>query len=346
MTGLAAAHASMLQEENLIGSDGNAVMSYQNFLINGNFDFWQRGSPTVAIPYNTVKYHADRWFSYYLYEGATSTVTKVSSIGLVGSQYSVRIQRNSGSTFLSQHNIYQSLETSNSMPLAGKTVTLSFYARSGSNFSAASSALQSMVATGTGVDQNYKDYTGAVTNIQSNTISTSWQKFSHTVSIPANATEVTAGFYFQPSGTAGANDYFEITQVMFSIGTSAAMFQRAGNTIGGELALCQRYYEKSYELTTVPGTGSVPSAFMLYTVGGNTWRLPITYKMQKFRPGTATLYHSVNANTTGQFGREGSAENYACSVTFLTTHSFLAFCSEAGLPAGNFYLHWTADAEL
>lgn len=36
----------------------------------------------------------------------------------------------------------------------------------------------------------------------------------------------------------------DISDAMLNLGTSAAPFQRAGGTIGGELALCQRYYER------------------------------------------------------------------------------------------------------
>ena len=47
------------------------------------------------------------------------------------------------------------------------------------------------------------------------------------------------------------NATFQITDVQIEEGTIATPFER--QPIGAELALCQRYYEKSYDLTTAPG---------------------------------------------------------------------------------------------
>jgi hypothetical protein len=103
----------------------------------------------------------------------------------------------------------QSIETDNSIPLAGKTVTLSFYARAGANYSAASNALSVYLQTGTGTNQNYySGFTGAsnIVNGSTATLTTTWQRFTFTASVGSTATQLAAAFVSFPVGIAGAAD--------------------------------------------------------------------------------------------------------------------------------------------
>jgi hypothetical protein len=137
------------------------------------------------------------------------------------------------------------IETVNTIPLVGKVVTVSFYARAGANFSASSSILNWGFVTGTGTDQNQiTGYTGQAVPISAApSLTTTWQRFTGTGTIATNVNEATVQFYYIPTGTASTNDYVEITGVQVEIGSAATPFARAGGSIGGELALCQRYFE-------------------------------------------------------------------------------------------------------
>ena len=244
------------------GTTGNAWQDpvQQNPVLNSAMQVWQRGTSVSIAASTSVAYSADRWVTttganqaITISRQATSDTTNLPNI-----QYALRFQRNSGQTGTTAMNFGQPFETINSIPFAGKTVTLSFYARAGANYSAASSALGASVTTGTGTDQNWlTSYTGAAYPVGGTaTLTTTWQRFSYSGTIAATATELTPYFYFTPVGTAGTNDYYEVTGVQLEVGSVATPFHTFSTTIQGELAACQRYYFRN----TATGGACAPMA--------------------------------------------------------------------------------------
>jgi hypothetical protein len=215
-----------------------------NVLLNSAFQIWQRGTST-AIPANTSTYSADRWTSYRTATGSTvSRQATNDTTNLAFIQYCARVQRDSGNTSTAIMYFTQAIESVNTIPLANLPITYSFYARAGANYSAASSTLSSQITTGTGTDQApYAGYTGSATPLSgTHTLTTTWQRFTVSGSMPNNATEMLIQFQNTPVGTAGAADYYEITGVQINIGSVSLPFRTYSPTIAGELAACQRYY--------------------------------------------------------------------------------------------------------
>jgi len=215
-----------------------------NGLINGAFDIWQRGTSfTPSAGTNT--FTADRWI-YYKGSGGYTVTRQTSSLN--GIQYCLRGQRTSGSTDTTTIYGSYNFESSDSYRFANQQVVYSFYARAGANYSGASNSFTATLYSGTGTDQNI---TGTVTGAvavasQAVTLTTSWQRFTLTGTVGATATQIFAQTAFTPTGTAGANDYYEITGIQVEIGSVATTFKRAsGGTIQGELAACQRYCYKA-----------------------------------------------------------------------------------------------------
>ena len=240
-------------------SYGAQVVAGKNAFINGGMDVWQRGT-SISVTASTAPYTADRW-QVNLGANQASTVSRQvtgDTTNLPNIQYCMRYQRNSGQTGTGAMYLTQSFESSNSISFTGKTATLSFYARAGANFSPTSSILTSYVYYGTGTDQNITGaYTGAVgLGGQNNTLTTTWQRFTMTVSIASTATEIALLLAHTPTGTASTNDYYEITGVQLEVGSVATPFSRNGATIQGELAACQRYY---YRKTTAGNNQSLAS---------------------------------------------------------------------------------------
>ena len=227
----------------------------KNAIINGGMDIWQRGTSVAIAASSGITYTADRWCTttgtgqaITVSQQATADTTNLPNI-----QYCTRYQRNSGQTGTGQLFFAQSLETVNSIPLAGKPVSISFYIRAGANFSATGNYLYSRLVFGTGTSQNglIPGLTGATQIVGINvTATTTWQRVTATAVVPSTATQLYFDINYVPTGTAGANDYFEITGVQLELGSTATTFSRAGGSIGGELALCQRYYWRQNAGTT------------------------------------------------------------------------------------------------
>lgn len=263
-----------------------------NYIINGGMDIWQRGT-SVAISAASMAYTADRWMAW-TGPGMATTVSR--QVGPTGIQYCARVQRNSGNTATSDYNFSQPVETINSIPLAGKTVTYSFWLRVGANFSA--SSIQAQLLSGTGTDQNlYVGFTGSA-NVASSSITptTSWQRFSLTGIVSSSATQLGVAFKVFGVGTAGANDYFEVTGVQLEEGTVATPFRRNANSIQGELAACQRYFQ----IWRGGPNGSVVCSGSTYATTGTRLNLPFMIQMRVPPTSFATsAYSELNVEMPG-----------------------------------------------
>jgi hypothetical protein len=292
---IAAATAASTPANLAVGNNGETLVAdsststglrYQapvnfNPVLNSAMQVWQRGTSLAG---STTAFSADRWQSYRGVAGSTySRQATGDTTNLPFIQYCLRMQRDSGNTATNGLFLWQNFETINSVPFAGKIVTFSFYARKGANYSSTSDALPYQVYTGTGTDQNQlAGYTGQITAISGTaTLTTTWQRFTATATLAATATEINTQFYFNPTGTAGVNDYAEITGVQLEVGSVATPFKTYAGTIQGELAACQRYFWQQ----------SATSAFTQYAMGEAT--STTVYKGQLSMPITMRITPSA-----------------------------------------------------
>ena len=232
---------------NLLTSSTLSSSAGKNPVINGGLDIWQRGT-SISIPAISAAFTADRWWASTSANQATTVSRQATgdTTNLPNIQYALRFQRNSGQTGTSDLYLFNNFESVNSIPYAGKQVTLSFYARKGANYTAASNILNVFINTGKGTDQAPFSYTTPVSVASTNaTLTTTWQRFTATGTIASDVTQLEVAVKYTPVGTASTNDYYEITGVQIELGATATSFSRAQGTIQGELAACQRYYFRS-----------------------------------------------------------------------------------------------------
>jgi hypothetical protein len=170
--------------------------------------------------------------------------------------------------------------------------------------------------------------------------STSFQRISTTFTVPVTARTIRIGLI---SSTLNNTEFISWTGVKLEVGTVATPFSRAGGTISTELAACQRYYEKSYALSTSPGTATQTGMINIQVPSASTGniRAAAPFNVTKRVTPTIALYDGAGTinkvmydYSNNKIGTAVGTEKWADVYSDGTTNKFaLSF-------------HYTADAEL
>ena len=309
-----------------IGLRYNPQNALINPVINGAFDCWQRGTSNTITFGGGFLYNADRFWSSTGFNGVISRQPTGDTTNVPNIQYCARVQRNLGDTNTGTGVFCSPLETSTTIPYVGKTVTVSFYARRGANFSAPSNILGFNLITGTGTDQSrFSAYPGEAYPIfGDSTLTTTWQRFAYTGTISSTVTEMAVYFRADRTGTAGANDWFEITGIQIDLGTytasTAPTFHRSGGTIQGELSACQRYYQ------FIGGTNGAYPGDQGYLFGGGSSATPLPFPVQMRIAPAITKNGTWFVSNCGQpFAGYINNQGFSMSVTSSSTGGYIVY---------------------
>jgi hypothetical protein len=235
-----------------------------NYVINGGFDIWQRGT-SFTNPSAFVGFTADRWLQGFDGSGATRTWTQQAHTpgaapiaGSTEAAFFLRCAQTVAGSGASYNMLFYKVEDVRT--LAGQTLSFSFYAKAGSSLTLPSIDFEQ--SFGSGGSANV--YTGLTSSIS---VGTSWNRYTYTVTLPSISGK-----------TVGANSYlgirifmpinatftFDIWGVQLERGSVATSFRRNAPSIQAELAACQRYYfrftggnETSIGWGTATGTTAV-----------------------------------------------------------------------------------------
>jgi hypothetical protein len=332
--------------------NGGPLAGMRNAIINGNFDIWQRGTSSGAFGYQTV----DRWSNSFT--GSSSTLSRQSfTLGQTSvpnePAYYLQAVVSSVAGASNRATIIQRIEDVRTF--AGQAVTVSFWAK-------ADAAKPIAVSLGQFFGTGGSPSAGVVTHVIKAQLSTAWQKFATTVSIPSISGKtigsnddsnlsltfwLDAGSSFntdtdslgQQSGT------FDIAQVQIEAGPVATPFER--RPIGTELALCQRYYCK---VGTVGlnrhGTGytTAATAATIVVLFPATMRAAPTALEQS---GTASDYQVTHGNTAtvcSTVPAFNAASLFSAVTTFTVASGLTVGQGVASRNiGGNGYLAWGAE---
>ena len=221
----------------------------KNAIINGDFRINQRSLTSTTTD---GAYGFDRWRMYASSGGTYSAQTFTPGTAPVTGYEAVNFAR-IVTTGQSGAGIYTSLDQpiEDARKFAGQTVTISFWAKAASGTPKVSLELNQNFGSGG---------SGTVSvNAGTVTISTSWARYTATVAIPSisGATIgtgsnlnlvlwVSAGTnYASRTNSIGIqSNTFDFWGVQLEAGSVATPFQTATGTLQGELAACQRYYQR------------------------------------------------------------------------------------------------------
>ena len=331
----------------MLASDSQYT-GFKNRLINGNFAIDQRNAGASVTGTAGGNYSLDRWHIFRT-SSATGYTAQQQTSGTGNFTNAIRMQRTNGNTSTEGIFLAQVVESNNCNNLSGLSVTLSFYARAGANYSATSSILSTRIVTGTTADQGIAGiyagtWAGYTSSDQNNTLTTSWQQFTQTVTLGSGVKELAIWFKETPVGTAGANDWFEITGAQIEVGSTATSFDYRPYTT--ELILCQRYYEKSYLTSVVPGTSTNVGMTSSYVPATGSTQLGFYIKFGTTKRTTASMTFYSGTGVAGNFSNDfAGTGNVASVLNSATGDAGTVVYNNAG--SSSFVgVHWVATAEL
>jgi len=342
--------------ERPIGPKGNELMRAEtaqdardlvsagrkNLIINGDMRVAQR--TTSAVSTNN-QYPVDRWFLSNT-DGADIQIQQSTDVPVgEGFRNSIKWSVNSTSNTTGSQSVRQHIEVQDSKDLlgwgssTGKSATLSFWIKGSHNGTVTASVRESINAT--------------ICYLHLTEVTTGWTKHSFTIphtpngtwSSTANLGGVSVIFAFDRHSTAngtildqwvtanhinnsnqtewitisGAEIY--ITGVQLEVGKNATEFEH--RSYGEELALCQRYYQKS------DGT---PGPWFYDARLGSAYYRTTVFLPTEMRD-TPTVDWSVSGTLGATYGTQ-----------FITRKSFTPYTNSG---SGSIYIvQWTAEKEL
>lgn len=338
------------------GGAGSATIEY-NYLINGGGDFFQRQAPGTLTSKADDVYAGDRWYALT----QTAAIQTQRTTGDTHSLNAHRLKQNQASA--QRFGYAQIVESKNSIALRSRAVR--FQARINCS---ASQAIRIAILEWTGTadavtsdvvnDWTSGTYTAGNFFLGSNlTISAvatvtpgaaTWTDISVTATLGSSVNNIVVLIWTE--GTAAQNVTLDITEAGLYLGTDAKAWNP--KSIGEELTLCQRHYQKSFAVDVAPVQNSGT------LVGAVTYRIPVAgasnnevfvkYPVSMFASPTTVAYNPSAAN--GKWRNvDGAADSGTAAIDTTTSpDSTMVYNPQVigDLVGNRVAVHYTLEAEL
>lgn len=305
---------------------------YRNRIINGSMGIAQRGTSFSSPASGT--YTLDRWIAQW---GGAALTTVAQVAGPTGYRYALQVTGTAGNTTAP---IVQRIESYNCSDLSGQTVTI----QANISVSSAQTVLWQLLYP------SAQDNWSSATLIASGTWSatTTATVFTATITgLPSGATNGLQLAIAPQNGGAFTSGTITITGVQLELGSVATPFEV--RSVGTELALCQRYYEKSYDTGTAPGSATTDGAcFFPATVANSFASFPFAVE-KRIVPSISVWDTAGNSNcvTTGNGAAAiTTGSSQTSPVQYVGTRNVCLRLSNSVSGAITAAYHFVAIAEL
>jgi hypothetical protein len=337
-------------------------LDLRNKIINGSFDYWQRGTTFANVADGT--YTADRWL--YKKTGSMAHTISRNTTDVPSSAFGVNSLQTTVATAQASIGvsdnvaIRQRIEGNILRSIKGKNLVLTFWVkafkpgiycvsiRNGTN--TRSYVMEYSVSTAAWEKKTLRfthDTTGTWAYDNTLGISIVFTLAAGT-NLKTTANTWANGDYLatvnQVNGVDSTSNTFQLADVCLQEDndgqTRVPDFQLAGRDVFEELQLCQRYFEKSYDLNTTPGAVTIVNGFS----GSGAADIPLfyTYKVPKRIAPNLTFYAfngTINV-LSGGFAATGTFTLF--NQISSGANGFMAGFTSSWARTG----HFTADAEL
>ena len=267
-------------------------------VINGDMAIWQRGP---ALSSDSGNYACDRF--WYAGTGATSQRSTDVPSGFV---YSNKLTYGSADMSIGQPIELPATGKQGDL-ISGQTLTLAFYGKVDSGTEGIGTAINFRNSKFSSTDQ--QAFTISDSGV---TLTTDWQRFTKTFTIPTvHANNIMAAFEIN-----GISKTAYITGVQVEVGdfnaTTLPPFQF--EAVGTSLVRCQRYFQKSYQQSDVPGTATQLGS-VWHEIGDSTSDfLSFSYNTQIEMRSSASVTTFDLAGTSAKVSYSGSVNGKSGTI--------------------------------
>ena len=342
---------------------------FKNLLVNGGFDWWQAGTSTTitatggGTPTATYAYLADQWYANNVLGGGTIegiiTYSQIAGTGPFTGGGTAAFQAKllittapTGTGIQNGCELYQVMDNLTTYGfLYNNTASFGVWVTAFGNVNQI--GVQFCYATSEAKPTNF------IGSEQTFTVNTSNPTFcfingqalsnsmttSGVVGVRIRITGVSSGHAYD------LNNGFSAQQAIVNTGTFSMPFIRNGITPQADLINCQRFYEKSYNLTTALATNTTTGVFYIgFGATGGFGAGSAFFKVTKrITPtisywdvgGTATNFSFFSVAAWAQNNGEG-----ALSSVIAQQNGFVARFSNGSGANQIGAIHWAADARI